>query len=111
MSAFTYNHDDEAGRGRLTLHLERMERPGGFPGENNRTFHLTQDEAIELYELLRAYWAGYVAERDEAQAAVARGATLGQYLDDWRHDIAAAYADFGHPFDDPDLERDIARGK
>jgi hypothetical protein len=76
---------------------------------------LTDDEAISLYEQLRATWARYLAERDAARVAVSRGVTLNEYMGRWAEDAYDGYepTDPKHPafLENADMIRDAEGGK
>lgn len=128
--AIHYDHDAEARLAVLTFDARHLERDDAVtvndahdPWLCRVALALSDDESIALYEQLRATWAGYLAERDEAKRAVDRGVPLDQYLSGWKAGIVAQYqaADM---FDGPDesfgayvdsgaadLARDQERGK
>lgn len=123
MGAFKYTHDDEARVGSLVVRTDALD---GFHGAGSGAYEvggtvriaLSQDEAIELYEILRAHWAGYVAERDEAKRTATdwkfRESMLEARAEEraqWEGARADEdFSDFGYPLD-PDLARDLERGK
>ena len=119
--AIQYDHDAEARRSTLKVWPERLEKYAAVGIVLGRTISdhgtgalvtvdMTDDEAIALYRLLASHWAGYVAEMDEARAAVARGVTLNQYIGDWRAEQEDNLRDLGgDPFDDLAAAADHAR--
>ena len=73
MAAFKYDHDPETRRAKLTIYPGDLDIPCPVSAAWSTTggvvdIHLSDEESIALYEILRANWAGYVAERDEARA-------------------------------------------
>lgn len=73
MAAFKYDHDPEVRRAKLTIYPGDLDIPCPVSAAWSTTgglveVRLSDEESIALYEILRANWAGYVAERDEARA-------------------------------------------
>ncbi|MDH4038811.1 MAG: hypothetical protein OEV86_15160 [Candidatus Krumholzibacteria bacterium] len=96
--AIRYDHDDPEARRSLlrfdTFTMDENDDHGtvyDIKRNGALTLRLSDDEAIALYEQLRATWAGYLAERDEAQRAVRAGVPLDQYLDGWKADTLGAF--------------------
>jgi len=92
--AIRWDHDGpESRRGTLRINLWACVEPANLTmhdrsvmlhDDGTLTLTLSDADAISLYEQLRSCWAGYVAERDQARAAVARGATLADHIGGWR---------------------------
>ena len=94
--AISYDHDPESRRSVVRFNLWKCELEHDDLVNNDQAIaldpdgwvrlHLTDEDAITLYEALQSHLWGYVSEMRQAEYAVGSRQSLAAYIGDWRQE-------------------------